>query len=354
MMRSLAIFFFGCVFALPTHSQTLAHIRQTKTLRCGVNLETPEYSTSDDHGPRESFDADLCRAVAIAILGPDARTTLTPYPDDVAAMAALRADQVDLLPTLTLDFTHAAAADLTFSPPVLYDGVGLLVPVSAHLTQAADLSNKKICFLAETEVEVALRTWFIEQHLKFLPFPFQEEGEMEAAYVTDNCTALAGDRTRLLSTRLAFGPLASRYELLPDQLSQDPLGAASRSGDPAFAAIVRWTLEILLQAEAHGLTQKNISVATTPLLLSSGSAVEGSASLSNDSDPVTQMLTGQSHEIGQRLGLDDTWATRVIAAIGNYGELYERTLGAYSPLQLPRAQNRLTTHGGLMQPIPLK
>jgi general L-amino acid transport system substrate-binding protein len=346
------------LLTLPAHPQTLAHIRQTKTLRCGINIETPEYSTSDDHGPRQAFDADLCRAVAIAILGPSAQVAVTTYPDDVAAMAALRADAVDLLPTLTLDLTHASAQDLAFSPPVLYDGVGLLVPLSARLTRASQLANKKICFLAETEVELSLRAWFLQQHMKFLPFPFQEEGEMEAAFVTGNCSALAGDRTRLVNTRQAFAPLAARYALLPGQLSSDPLAAASRANDPAFAAIVRWTLEVLLQAEAHALTQQSISSSSRSApLLSSRSAAEGSASLTSDAanpDPTVAILTGQTREIGSRLGLDDGWATQVIAAVGNYGQLYDRTLGPQSPLHLPRAQNRLTTHGGFQLPHPQK
>jgi general L-amino acid transport system substrate-binding protein len=370
------------LLTLPAPAQTLAHIRQSKTLRCGIDIETPEYSTTDDHGPRQAFDAGFCRAVAVAILGSDARVAVTTYPDDFAAMAALRADAVDLLPTLTLDLTHASDTGLAFSPPILYDGVGLLVPLSTHLTRASQLSNKKICFLAETEVEVALRAWFLQQHMKFLPFPFQEEGEMEAAFVTGNCSALAGDRTRLVTTRQAFGPLATRYALLPDQLSDDPLAAASRADDPAFAAIVRWTLEVLLQAEAHGLTQQSIlssfrssasssspsdpslSSGNNPLLsslsaptLSSRSAAEGSASSPAspaNSDPTVAILTGQTREIGSRLGLDNAWATQVIAAVGNYGQIYDRTLGSRSPLDLPRAQNRLTTHGGLLFPIPLK
>jgi general L-amino acid transport system substrate-binding protein len=347
------ICFFLCIWLLlPLSAQTLAHIRQSKTLRCGIDIETPEYSTTDDHGPRLAFDADLCRAVAVAILGPDARVVVTQYPDDRAAMVALRAGKVDLLPTLTLDLTHSTS-DLTFSPPVLYDGVSLLVPISAHFTQTSDLADKKICFLAETEVEVSLRAWFAQQNLRLIPFPFQEEGEMEAAFVTGNCTALAGDRTRLASMRQTFGPRSAEFALLPDQLSDDPLAATSRANDPAFANIVRWILEVLLQAEAHGLTQQSISLsARSASSLSSHSEAEGSASPTPDS--TLRILTGQSREIGSRLGLSNDWATQVITAIGNYGELYDRTLGTHSPLELPRAQNRLVEQGGLHLPLPLK
>ena len=329
--------------ALPVHAATLARIRASHTLRCGVNQETPEYSSTDDHGPRRAFDAEICRAVAIAILGPDARVILTSYPDDVGAMTALRAGKVDLLPTLTLDLTHASNPALAFSPPILYDGVGFLIPSSASLTHADQLSGKKICFLASTQVELSLRVWFARQHLDFVPFPFNEEGEMEAAFVSGNCPALAGDLTRLVSTRIGFGPLAARYALLPDPIShdpavisQDPLAAASRSDDPAFARIVTWTLEVLLNAEASGLTQRNI------------------VSIGPTADETTQVLTGRSGEIGARLGLSNSWATHVLNAVGNYGEIYDRTLGDQSPLKLPRAQSRLSTQGGLMLPLPLK
>jgi general L-amino acid transport system substrate-binding protein len=323
-------------------AQTLQHVRATKLLRCATIAETPEYSSTDDHGPRTAFDTDLCHAVAVAILGPSARIAVSPYPDDVAAMAALHAGKVDLIPTLTLDLTHSADAAIVFSPPFLYDGVGFLVPTSAGLAGPSGLSDKKICFLAETQVEVSLRAWFARERLSFVPFPFQEEGEMEAAFVTGNCAALAGDLTRLANIRLNFGPLASRYELLPPgepaEVSSDPLAAASAASDPAFANIVRWTFEGMLNAEAAGLNRSNASLpGKTP-----------------GDDPTIAILNGQTREIGSRLHLSNSWAVDVLRAVGNYGEIFDRDLGGQSPLKLPRGQNRLARNGGLMLPIPVK
>jgi general L-amino acid transport system substrate-binding protein len=214
--------------------------------------------------------------------------------------------------------------------------VGFLVPLSAKVAHASQLGGNKICLLAETQVEVALRAWFAHEHMKFVPFPFQEEGEMEAAFVTANCTALAGDATRLANTRVGFGPLAARYVLLPEEISKDPLAAAFRTDDAAFAEIVRWTMEVLVQAEESGLTRSNVTGAI------------------GSSDPAVQILTGHTREIGSRLGLDDSWATRAIAAVGNYGEVFERDLGDKSRLELPRGLNRLYTEGGLMYALPVK
>ena len=73
-----------------------------------------------------------------------------------------------------------------------------------------------------------------------------------------------------------------------------------------------------------------------------------------DSDPALRFLLGGSHQIGSALGLDDTWAARVIEATGNYSEIYERDLGSGSTLKLPRGENNLRIHGGAMKALAFK
>lgn len=347
--------------------QSLTRIRRTGTLRCATIVETPEYSSTDDHGPRTEFDASLCRAVAVAILGPSARIDIKPYPDDVAATSALHSAKVDLIPTLTLDFTHASDSRITFSPPVLYDGIGFLVPSGAGPGSPNELAGNKVCLLSESDVEPALRAWFTRNGLDFVPFPFNEEGEMEAAFVSGNCVALAGDLTRLVNTRLAFGPLAGKYALLtsgknddPLQIAEDPLASASASSDPAFANIVRWTVEVLLNAEAAHFDQRAATALDPPVeKVFAGRETRSlqqpvTRAQTQPADPVFAALAGDTRELGNGLKLNPRWAAHVVAAVGNYAELFEQTLGAHSPLQLPRAQNRLSSDGGLQVPLPLK
>ena len=78
------------------------------------------------------------------------------------------------------------------------------------------------------------------------------------------------------------------------------------------------------------------------------------AGAQHNPDARVRVLSGQSREIGTRLGLDPGWATQVIAAVGNYEEMYERDLGSQSKLKQPRGMNRLYTQGGLMYAVPLK
>jgi general L-amino acid transport system substrate-binding protein len=305
-------------------------------LNCGIDDGQAEYSTSDDHGSRVAFDADLCRAVAVAVLGSNAQTRVTHYPDDRAAMKGLSEGEIEIAATLPDDFTHSMGTHLRFTRPVLWDGIGFLLPAGSTVTRARQLNGKKICFLAETTVEVNVRAWFARGHLDFVPFPFQEEGEMQAAFATGNCGALAGDGTRLAETRAALLTRGKRSRLLPERISKDPLAAAVRDDDQQWAAIVSWVMEALIQAEESGVTRANVE----------------SMHARGDGDPVLHLLLGGSHEIGSGLGLDNDWVVRVIAATGNYGEIYERDLGTGSPMKLPRSENNLRLNGGALSALP--
>ena len=93
-----------------------------------------------------------------------------------------------------------------------------------------------------------------------------------------------------------------------------------------------------MQAEESGVTQANLQ----------------SKRAYADSDPVLRFLFGASRQIGPALGLNDDWVARVIAATGNYGEIYERDLGSASALRLPRGENNLRGNGGVMIALPPK
>jgi general L-amino acid transport system substrate-binding protein len=94
----------------------------------------------------------------------------------------------------------------------------------------------------------------------------------------------------------------------------------------------------VIEAEEQGITQAN--------------AEERRRTSTN---PNTRRLLGVTPELGQSLKLDPAWAYNVVRAIGNYGELYDRTMGDKSQVQLPRGPNHLwTTPGGLMYALPLR
>ncbi len=314
----------------------LDKVRAAKTFSCGLNRDLIEYSLSDGHGNRAQFDADLCTAVAVAVLGPQAKVTLTAYPDEPKSLDALRKGEVDLIPTATPDFGNTVMSGLDFGYPILFDAQSFIVLKSLHIKSASELSGRRICFLDQTAVAENLHDFAARYQLDYKPFPFSEQGEMEAAFITGNCQAMTSDITQLANMRLAFRRLADNYEILPDTIAADPLAPCYPANDQEWSAIIQWTMQALILAEAEGLTRANID-----------------SKLKSEEYQV-QRLLGVSSGYANKLRLSDDWALNVIRAVGNYGEIYDRGLGMNSPLKIPRGPNELVIHGGLLYPLPLR
>ena len=54
------------------------------------------------------------------------------------------------------------------------------------------------------------------------------------------------------------------------------------------------------------------------------------------------------------IGLENDWAVNAIAAVGNYGEIFEKNIGESTPIGLSRGLNALYTEGGLLYAPPFR
>src|ERR1035441_3946888 len=133
MGKTTALLFFSMTalaVAIPPAANagtTLDKIKAAGSLPCGVNTEEPEYSTQDAHGNHGAFDLDICKAVAVAVLGPNATLTAAPYRDEQDALQALRSGQIALLATASPNYINSTKAGFGFAPTVFYDYQGFLV-----------------------------------------------------------------------------------------------------------------------------------------------------------------------------------------------------------------------------------
>jgi general L-amino acid transport system substrate-binding protein len=109
---------------------------------------------------------------------------------------------------------------------------------------------------------------------------------------------------------------------------------AYQYGDQAFGLVVAWTIGALVEAEALGITRDTVRQAE------------------KREDMRAEQLLGHDFATAQALGLSHDWAARVIAATGNYGEIFQRTVA--EPYRLERGLNALWTDGGLMTAPPMK
>jgi general L-amino acid transport system substrate-binding protein len=292
--------------------------------------------SQDAHGNHSALDLDICKAVAVAVLGPNAKFTVVPYRAEQDALNALRSGEIALLATGSPTLINTASMSFGFARPIFYDYQGFLVNRTMGITSPKDLAGKKVCFLGGTEIETQLESYMKREKIQWLPFSFQEEGEMEAAFITRNCAAVTADVSQLAYERIAFKSMAKNFEILPDVIAKDPLAPTYRLDDPQWATIVNWTVEALIQAEESGVTQANL------------------AEMKKSEDATIRRLLGGQRGYGQFIGLDDAWAARVIEAVGNYGEIFERDLGSGSAMKLARGLNNLWTQHGLMYALPIR
>ena len=124
--------------------------------------------------------------------------------------------------------------------------------------------------------------------------------------------------------------------ILPDIISKEPLGPAVRHGDQAWADIVRWVYFALLDAEELGVNSKNVDA------------------MLNSPNPEIRRLLGKEGSFGTALGLTDDWIVRIVRRVGNYAEIYDRTVGVNSPLGIERGMNKLWKDGGLQYAPPVR
>lgn len=314
----------------------LDHVRSVQLVACATVQVEEDYTKDDTHGSLDDLAVDLCRALAAAVLGDATKIKVTGYPDVDHALTALRLGSVDLAFGASPSASRAEHYGVVFAPPAFFDGQGFLVERESGITRFADLAEKQVCYIAGTENERRLLLAETVRGVALRHHPFEEVGEMEAALVTGHCAAMTDDVTRLAEARGAFHARSQDFVILPELIALDPMTPAYRQDDPRFGAVVGWTLAALIEAEELGLAKATIADAP------------------QTDDPVQRQLLGKAPGVGHVLGLSDDWARLAILAVGNYGEMFERDLGAHAPYRLERGPNRLWRDGGLIWAPPFQ
>jgi general L-amino acid transport system substrate-binding protein len=76
--------------------------------------------------------------------------------------------------------------------------------------------------------------------------------------------------------------------------------------------------------------------------------------MASSEDPDIRLLLGKEGNFGEGLGLSNDFAVKVIKAVGNYGEVFERNVGSESRLKIERGLNNLWNKGGLQYAPPVR
>jgi general L-amino acid transport system substrate-binding protein len=307
---------------------TLDAVRARGHLTCGIAGDQPGLSRIDASGSVTGFEADICRAVAAAILGTGERV-------EFRKLGTIRdflgASDVDLVVHgLTWTFARETELGVRFGPVTLYDGQALLVRGGA--TSLDDVAGHRVCARTSPgEIIRNLQRTFAGRSIALDVHAHTTRAAAEDAFFGGGCDVLSADASELAAALLTRSHVADEFAVLPERLSKEPLAPLMRRGDDDFFDVVRWTVFALIDAEELGITGRT-------------------ADASRD-DPRRRDFRAAASE---RLGLRAGWTLDVVRAVGNYGEVYDRNLGRDSAAHMPRGANDLWRNGGLMYAPPIR
>jgi general L-amino acid transport system substrate-binding protein len=321
--------------AMVAAGPTFDAVKQKGFVQCGVTTGVAGFSNPNSQGVWSGIDVDMCKAIAAAMFNDAQAFKVTPL-SAVQRFTALQSGEIDVLTrNATQTLTRDTTLGLVGAGVNFYDGQGVMVKKELGVKGAKELNGATICVQPGTTTELNLADWFRANNITFKPVVIEKLDEIVRAFVAGRCDAFTTDKSQLAGVRTTLEK-PDAYEILPDTFSKEPLGPMVRQGDDAWFNVVRWTLFAMIEAEEYGITSKNAQ------------------EMLKSSDPNVQRILGTTPGMGKNLGLSNEWAFSVVSQVGNYGETFERNVGADSPLKLARGLNATWRNGGLMYGWPIR
>ena len=322
--------------AAPAAQGILDTVKARGKVVCGVHTSLPGFGYLDSEGKNQGFDIDLCRAVAAAVFGNADAAEFVPI-SAAERGPALQTREVDMVPR---NMTQTSSREIqwgNFVQIMFYDGQGMLVRTDSGFTTLEDMDGATVCVTTGTTTEQNLADAFRERGLTFTAVTFEDTSAVYSAYETGRCDAATSDKSQLAAVRSGFAN-PDDHLIMDVTMSKEPLAPAVPSGDDQWADLVRTVMWVLINAEELGVTSQNVQ--------------EMKAS---DNVVIKRMLGGEGSFGQEDLGLATDFAVNVLAAVGNYGEIYDRYMGPEGlSFTLDRGLNDLWTEGGLIYAPPLR
>ena len=315
---------------------TLEDVQARGTLNCVVSTGIAGFAYPDDAGEWHGFDIDFCRATAAAVLG-NAKAIKAVTSTGKTRFTKLNAGEGDVLwRNTTVTFSRDVGVKLRFHGINYYDGQGFMTRKGLGVSSAKELGGASVCIQTGTTTELNLADYFHANGMKYEAVTIETNDEARQNYLAGRCDVYTTDASGLAATRSTFTD-PENHVILPEIISKEPLGPATRHGDDQWSDIVTWVLNATITAEEKGVTMGNVDDMKA-----------------NSKDPEVLRLLGAEGNQGAELGLSADFAYNIIKSVGNYGEIFERNIGVNTPIGLARGLNALWTDGGLQYSPPFR
>lgn len=319
---------------------TLKTVLDRGELKCGVKDSQAGFGILQPDGTYAGNDIEYCKAIAAAVLG---NANLVEYVPASAGnrFELLASGEIDvLIRTTTWTLSRDADLNADFTSTTFYDGQGMMVKSESRINSLADLDGATICVTTGTTTESNLNDRFEALGLSYTAVAVADDAATLAAFTAGQCDGWTADKSNLAGQRSTYPDGPDAVRILGETMSKEPLGPVTRDNDTEWHDIIQWVVYGMIAADELGVTSQNVdAMAANP------PSIEIARLLGvGDTDPADQAYG---------LGIDDDFMQNVLRQVGNYDEVYKRTL---EPIGLLRAgsSNDLWTRGGLIFAPPFK
>jgi general L-amino acid transport system substrate-binding protein len=328
----------------------LTEIQERGSLRCGVNNTVPGFGFDPEEGQNpDGFDIDFCRAFAAAIIGDAEAIELVPIDADNRFIALQNGDYDVLVRNTTWTTTRDGKEGVAFAHPNFYDGQAMMVRTD-EFSSIEEMDGANICVTTGTTTELNLADYFGDLGIESSPVGAEDNTQLQQAFTAGRCDGWTSDLSQLAGLRSQWpeeegGPEA--LTILDEVMSKEPLAPGVLDTEIELRDVIDAVVNGVILAEELGVDSTNVAdMATQEDLPGPVAALLGL--------PVLDPETGESAPPDFGYGVENDFMVTVLEAVGNYGEIFERHVGADSELGLERGINALWTDGGIQYAIPFR
>ena len=303
----------------------LTEIKARGFINAGVSSSQYPGLFYQENDQWSGFHIDILKALSVALFG-DANHLNFSNPTSflLSSLTNTANGVVDISSNST---THNLVRDgsvgIDFSKPYFFDGQAILVGLDSGISSLGTLTGRRIGVEANTTAFAGLNDSLVG--INFTKVEYTSTTDLYNAYQNGEIDALIGDRS-IIASRLSTFSNPENHKILDQVLSREPIAFVVDENQSDWLDVINLIIDTLTKAEELGITSANVD------------------QLVKGNNPAIREFLGVNGKLGEKFGLTANFAQNIIKSMGNYGEIYQRNLGAIS---IPRDANQSFADFGL-------
>ncbi len=299
-------------------------------VRCGTDLSTSTYATKAKDKSWHGIDADLCRVFATAVFGDSSKFELVNVPAPQISQALANHSIDIMLGNNALSAGAEIKSQANAVDVLYYDKQTFLAHPIKDAESMRAYQGQNVCVVKNSADMANVSEYSRKYNLGLKITPYNSLDEAKTSFFLKRCQLFSANDIYLQGLAATIVSANNTYEILPEVIAYRPVYAYSAKENPTLRIISKWIYNALILAEEIGISSKNIDAYI------------------GVTDATTRNLLGIDPQLWEAYGLYPQWVKQAIKELGNFGEMYERNLGAASKYNIPREKNNLIGNGGLM------